>query len=93
ALCELPLDQQLLLEMYYWENMQIADLAAMFEIAPTTVRTRLFRARQLLREQLARAEGKAEPVNGDDGDGNDDEAAKSFDTWVRSLRSTQPKSP
>ena len=64
ALQTLPIDQQLLLEMYYWENMEVPDLAEIFEIAEATVRTRLYRARQMLRDNLAsksssRAAGKA----------------------------------
>ena len=53
AMCKLPLEQQLLLEMYYWESMKPKDLAQMFEIAEKTVHTRLFRAREALRKQVA----------------------------------------
>ncbi|MCG8418561.1 MAG: sigma-70 family RNA polymerase sigma factor [Proteobacteria bacterium] len=53
ALCKLPLEQQLLIELYYWEEMKIADLAEIFGVAQPTVHTRLFRARKALREQIA----------------------------------------
>lgn len=53
ALCELPLEQQLLIELYYWEEMSIADLAQILGVAQPTVHTRLFRARKALREQIA----------------------------------------
>ncbi|MCG8421273.1 MAG: sigma-70 family RNA polymerase sigma factor [Proteobacteria bacterium] len=84
ALCTLPLDQQLLLEMYYWESMDIVDLAEIFDIAPATVRTRLFRARQMLRETLAKAAGTDEP---------DKNSAENFDAWVRSMQDAQPGKP
>ncbi|MCG8424619.1 MAG: sigma-70 family RNA polymerase sigma factor [Proteobacteria bacterium] len=54
ALCKLPLDRQLLIELYYREEMKIADLAEIFNIAEPTVHTRLFRARKALREQVAK---------------------------------------
>ena len=53
ALCKLPLEQQLLLEMYYWEEMKPRDLAEIFEVAEKTIHTRLFRARKALRKQVA----------------------------------------
>jgi len=54
ALCSLPLEQQTLLELYYWEGMEAAELAEIFDIAPTTVRTRLHRARHALRDCMAK---------------------------------------
>ena len=52
ALRTLPLDLQLLLELHYWEGMASAELASVFDIAQTTARTRLFRARSALRERM-----------------------------------------
>jgi RNA polymerase sigma-70 factor (ECF subfamily) len=48
ALRTLPLDQQLLLEMYYWEELDRDQLAEVFDVEPSTIGTRLFRARQAL---------------------------------------------
>lgn len=53
ALCKLPLEQQLLMEMYYWEEMKPKDLAEIFEVSEKTIHTRLFRARKALRKQVA----------------------------------------
>ncbi len=75
ALRTLPVEQQLLIELYYWENIDIESLATVFEVAPATVRTRLFRARAALRDKLA-AETKAK---GDDSN-------EGLDEWARSLR-------
>lgn len=53
ALRTLPVDQQTLLELHYWEDQDIAALAEVFEAPTATIRTRLFRARAALRERLA----------------------------------------
>lgn len=52
ALRQLPLQQQLLIELHYWEDMRPAELAEIFEITQTTARVWLHRARQALRETL-----------------------------------------
>jgi len=52
ALRTLPVEQQTLLELYYWEEMEVAQLAEIFESPPATIRTWLYRARQTLKEQL-----------------------------------------
>jgi RNA polymerase sigma factor (sigma-70 family) len=52
ALQRLPIEQQVLLELKYWEGLAGAEIAAVMGIAEATVRTRLFRARQALREQI-----------------------------------------
>lgn len=53
GLRRLPVDQQILLELYYWQDLKGPDLAKILEVAEATVRTRLFRARQQLREVIA----------------------------------------
>jgi RNA polymerase sigma factor (sigma-70 family) len=50
----LPVEQQMLLELHYWEDMEIAELAEVFEAPEATIRTRLHRARKLLRERMER---------------------------------------
>jgi RNA polymerase sigma factor (sigma-70 family) len=52
ALRQLPVEQQTLLELHYWEEMDIADLAAVFDAPQATIRTRLHRARKALRDRL-----------------------------------------
>jgi len=52
VLRELPVEQQTLLELYYWEEMQVADLAEVFETTPNAIRIRLHRARRDLRERF-----------------------------------------
>jgi RNA polymerase sigma-70 factor (ECF subfamily) len=53
ALRELPVEQQTLLELHYWEDLDTIELASVFEVPPATIRTWLFRARARLRERLS----------------------------------------
>jgi RNA polymerase sigma factor (sigma-70 family) len=52
ALQHLPVEQQILLELHYREELGIADLEEVFEVSSQVIRTRLFRARKALREQI-----------------------------------------
>jgi len=55
ALQSLPLETQTLLELHYWEDLDITALATIFEAPAATIRTRLHRARRALRDQLETA--------------------------------------
>ncbi len=55
ALRQLPVEQQTLLELHYWEEMEIAELAKIFDAPAATIRTRLHRARKALRERIEHA--------------------------------------
>lgn len=55
AMQRIPVDFQVTLELFYWEQLQGPELAEVLGITPTTVRTRLHRARQALRKELQRA--------------------------------------
>jgi RNA polymerase sigma factor (sigma-70 family) len=52
ALRTLPVEQQTLLELHYWEELDMASLAEIFETSPATIRVRLHRARRALRDRL-----------------------------------------
>ncbi|MCA9720225.1 MAG: sigma-70 family RNA polymerase sigma factor [Myxococcales bacterium] len=54
ALRKIPLDYQVILELYYWESMSARELSEALEIPEGTARTRLRRARQLLDRELKR---------------------------------------
>lgn len=47
----LPVEQQTLLELHYWEDMDVAALAEVFETTPGNIRVRLHRARQALKDK------------------------------------------
>lgn len=53
AMRTLPVEQQVALELYYWEGMSIAEVADAMEVARGTIKSRLGRARAKLAEQLA----------------------------------------
>lgn len=53
ALRDLPLDQQLVLQLYYWEELSTPDIARVLDVAQGTVRSRLARARAALAEGFA----------------------------------------
>ncbi len=76
TLQRLPVEQQTLLELHYWEGMGMAELAEVFDVPQPTIRTRLHRARKALRERM---EGSAPP-----------EALvslESMDDWAKHVRS------
>ena len=53
GLARIPLDDQIALELAYFENLSTRELAAVLEIQENTVRSRLSRARDKLRAALA----------------------------------------
>lgn len=62
ALRRLPLETQMLLELYYWEELSGPELAETLELPHNTIRSRLSRARTALRskvEELAQNPGLA----------------------------------
>jgi len=52
ALTTLPAEQQLLLELHYWHELDAEALGEVFESTPGTIRVRLLRARRALRERM-----------------------------------------
>ena len=82
ALRALPVEQQVLIELYYWEGIKAEDLALVFDVAPATVRGRLFRARNSLREQMdARTAGVRSRE-----DSSEDGREEELESWARALR-------
>ncbi len=53
ALTQLPIPMQVLIELYYWEDMPLAEIASVVDANTSTVGSRLARARELLRENIA----------------------------------------
>lgn len=53
---KLSLDQQILLELYYWEGLDREALAGIFEVEPATIGTRIFRAQEKLRRYISAGE-------------------------------------
>ena len=57
ALRQIPIDLQIALELHYWEEMSLADIAGVLEIPVGTVKSRLFRAREIVKERILELEG------------------------------------
>ena len=74
ALRDLPVEQQILLELHYWEGLDIGALAEIFESIPVTIRSRLHRARAALRELMLKSEDSAAA-----------ETLETLDAWARKL--------
>lgn len=54
GLRELPVDLQVALELHYWEKCSVAEIAVTLGIPEGTVKSRLFRGRELLRAAIER---------------------------------------
>ena len=55
ALRRIPLESQLVLELFYWEELGVEGVAEVLEIPAGTVKSRLHRARAQLRDEMASA--------------------------------------
>ncbi|HZJ62892.1 MAG TPA: sigma-70 family RNA polymerase sigma factor [Kofleriaceae bacterium] len=80
----LPVEQQTLLELHYWGDVGISELAQIFEAPEVTIRSRLHRARNALRELLQAEPGLPEAFDG----GAPDATGVSLDAmdgWARRL--------
>lgn len=53
ALTQLPVPLQVLIELYYWEDMPLSAIADVVDANPSTLGSRLAKARELLRENIA----------------------------------------
>lgn len=65
ALQRLSVEQQTMIELFYWEQLPGPEIAEVLDIAAATVRTRLFRARQALERELRELTGNAREPAGD----------------------------
>ena len=77
ALRRLPMDHQITLELYYWENMSGSELAQVLDIPEGTVRGRIRRAKQLLEAALAEIAESPQQL---------ESTVANLDSWARSLR-------
>jgi RNA polymerase sigma factor (sigma-70 family) len=77
ALRRIPVDHQIVLELYYWEDMTAKELAEVLELPEGTVRGRIRRAKELLEEQLRTLAESSVELNSTLGN---------LDSWAKSLR-------
>ena len=81
ALQRLPLDFQIAIELHYWEDMSVAEIARVLEVAPGTVKSRLFRARELLRDAIVELASHADLANA---------TVQGLEQWIASLHRLRP---
>jgi RNA polymerase sigma-70 factor (ECF subfamily) len=53
GLRRLPVDLQLAMGLLYWENMSVEEIAAVFGVPPGTIKSRLHRAREMLKKHIS----------------------------------------
>lgn len=83
ALRRIPVEHQVVLEMFYWEDMTSADIAAALGEPHGTVRTRIRRARMLLEEALGKVSSDPAVV---------EQTRSDLDGWAAKVRSANARS-
>ncbi|MEM9456275.1 MAG: sigma-70 family RNA polymerase sigma factor [Myxococcota bacterium] len=76
ALRRIPLELQIVLELYYWEDLTAAELSTLLEIPQGSVRTKI----RIAKEKLAREMTRLAPSP------NLEPAASNLDSWARAVR-------
>lgn len=77
ALRAIPVEHQVTLELYYWEELSAADLGRVLGVPEGTVRTRIRRAKSLLEQAIERLQK---------GDADLASTMANLEDWARSLR-------
>jgi RNA polymerase sigma-70 factor (ECF subfamily) len=84
ALQRLPIGIQMAVELFYWEQLSEREIAHVLDIPRGTVKSRLFRGRELLRQhisELASSKGLMEST------------LRGLEGWAQALRDEMPKPP
>jgi RNA polymerase sigma-70 factor (ECF subfamily) len=77
ALRAIPLEHQIVLELYFWEPMSAREIGEVLETPEGTIRTRIRKAKQLLEEQLAAFSASPELL---------ERTKSNLEDWAKSLR-------
>jgi RNA polymerase sigma-70 factor (ECF subfamily) len=77
ALRSVSLDDQMILELHYWEKMTGPQLTQVFECSEPAIRSRLRRAKARLRAELEKLAGEHEELA---------ETVTDLDAWAQKLR-------
>lgn len=77
ALRRIPLECQVVLELHYWEELKVADIAAAMGVPPGTLKTRMRRARALLEQAMTELAGSDELLQS---------TLSNLDDWAGGLR-------
>lgn len=77
GLRRIPLECQVVLELHYWEDVRVADIAAIMAVPPGTIKTRMRRARTLLEQAMTELAESAELLRS---------TLSNLDDWAGGLR-------
>lgn len=80
ALRALPLEMQIVLELHFWQGLPGADMAEVLEIPEGTVRSRIRRSLERLREVMSQPNFM----------GLVPQAVDDFDSWAATIQSANP---
>lgn len=84
GLRRIPMDLQIAVELFYWEDMTAGEIATVLAIPEGTVRSRLRRAKELLKEEVGKLGAAAE---------HRDSTVTNLEHWARSLRGKLGRNP
>jgi len=73
----IPIDFQVALELYYWEDMPVTDIAQVLEMPEGTVKSRLWRGREMLRQEISSAPAE---------DALRESTLQALNEWIEALR-------
>lgn len=77
GLRKIPVEHQVLLELYFWEPLTAAEIGAVLGVPEGTVRTRIRRAKQLLEAELGRLSADPRLL---------ESTLSNLEDWARSVR-------
>ena len=80
AITSLPIDLQIALELFYWEDVPSREVAEIVGVPESTIRSRLRRARQQLRRALDM------PPEPSDSDAEEADPNAARDAWIERMR-------
>ncbi len=84
ALRKIPVDHQITLELYYWEDLSAPQLALVLGVPEGTVRTRIRRAKALVEAALHDVEAEPSQL---------ESTLANIEDWARSLREAATPDP
>lgn len=84
ALRRIPLGFQIALELYYWEDLPVAELAEILDVPVGTIKTRLRRGRQLLEQKIGELADSPERLH---------TTLTRLDDWAKQLRAHMQRDP
>jgi RNA polymerase sigma factor (sigma-70 family) len=77
GLRRIPVEHQIALELFYWEGLSAAEIAEVFGISHSAMRSRMAKARALLEEQMSKLADSTDLLNS---------TVAGFDGWVAEIR-------